>query len=240
MDGSGRLARVFVELADTLLDEFDPVDFLQLLADRCVELLDADAAGLVLADERGRLQVVAAAPERAHLLELLGLAVREGPCRDTFTSDEPLTGVDLAAAPQRWPRFAGAALDAGFRTVHVLPMRLRHEVIGALVLVTEEVRPLSDDGLAVGRAMADVATIGLLRERTLRDQQVVAEQLRSALTSRVLIEQAKGALAERLGIGVDEAFTRLRAHARRHGATLTSVATAVVEGTVHQDLLLTS
>jgi GAF domain-containing protein len=232
MNGYERLGQVFVELADTLVDEFDPVDFLQTLTDRSVELLGADAAGLMLADQRGALQLMASTLERARDLELFELQVREGPCLDCFASGRPIVNVELAEAHPRWPVFTPAAVEAGFRATHALPMRLRHEVVGAMNLFMVEPGRLDAQHVAIGQAMADVATIGLLHERNLREQTVLSEQLQAALHSRVLIEQAKGVLAARAGVDVAEAFVRMRGHARRHGLPLTAVATAVIEGSV--------
>ena len=237
MDGYERLAQVFVELADTLVDDFDQVDFLQTLTDRSVELLGADAAGLMLADQRGALQLMASTTERARDLELFELQVREGPCLDCFASGRAVVNVDLTEARERWPVFTPAAVGAGFRATHALPLRLRRQVLGAVNLFTVEPRRLDDVHLAIGQAMADVATIGLLHERNLREQAVLSEQLQAALHSRVLIEQAKGVLAARAGIGVAEAFVRMRAHARRHGVPLTGVAAAVIDGTLDDRVL---
>ena len=237
MDGPKRLAEVFVELADTLVAEFDMVDLLQTLTERCVELLHADAAGLMLADERGELRLMAATTERMRVVELLELQVNEGPCRDCFVTGKAVTNVDLAAARERWPQFTAAAVAAGFGGTHALPMRLRGRVIGALNLFTDEHVGLSDEDVAVGQAMADIATIGLIHERTLREQTVVSEQLQSALHSRVLVEQAKGVLAAQAGIRVDDAFQRMRDHARHNGLTLTAVATGIVEGTLDTRIL---
>jgi len=238
MDGSQRLAQVFVELADTLVEEFDVVDLLQMLTERCVELLHADAAGLMLADERGNLRLMASSTERMRLVELFELQVDEGPCRDCYLTGRAVTNVSLSDANDRWPVFTAAAMAAGFDRTHALPMRLRGRVIGALNLFTDEAVDLSDDDIAIGQAMADVATIGLLNERNLREQTVLSEQLQTALHSRVLIEQAKGVLAARTGVGVDAAFTRMRDHARHTGLTLTSVATAVVDGSLEARVLL--
>lgn len=238
MNGSKRLANVFVELADTLVDEFDTVDFLQMLIDRCVELLDVDAAGLMLADQRGSLQLMASTVERARLLELFELQAEEGPCLDSFTTGGPVTNVDLAEAQDRWPRFSPAAVEAGFGGTHALPMRLRRQVIGALNLFTDRQAALDEDAVAIAQAMADVATIGLLHERNLAEQTLLSEQLQTALNSRVLIEQAKGVLAARAGISVADAFTRMRTHARRDGVTLTAVAAALVEGSLDASSLV--
>src|SRR4051794_36038275 len=227
-----RLAEVFVELADTLVEEFDVVDFLQTLTERCVELVDTDAAGLMLTDQRGNLQVVAYTDESARLLELFELQKAEGPCLDCFATGQVIANVDLDASTSRWPVFTERALETGFTYSHALPLRLRGQVLGALNLFTVEPRTLTDDHIAVAQGMADIATIGLLHERALRDQLVLAEQLQTALHSRIVIEQAKGVLSARAGISVGEAFRRMRTHARRTGVQLTGVAEAVVGGTL--------
>jgi len=228
-----RLAEVFVELADTLVEEFDVVDFLQTLTERCVELVDTDAAGLMLDDQRGNLRVIAYTDESARLLELFELQKAEGPCLDCFATGQVIANVDLTASRSRWPVFTEAALGSGFAYSHALPLRLRRQVVGALNLFTVERRALTDDHLAVAQGMADIATISLLHERALRDQFVLAEQLQTALHSRIVIEQAKGVLSARAAISVSEAFRRLRTHARRTGEQLTTVAEAVVTGSLH-------
>jgi transcriptional regulator with GAF, ATPase, and Fis domain len=227
-----RLVQVFVELADTLVDEFDVVDFLQVLTERCVELVDTDAAGLMLDDQRGGLHVVAATSESARLLELFELQKDEGPCLDCFATGQVIANIDLDAAGSRWPLFAAAAREAGFATSHAFPLRLRRQVIGALNLFTVARTRLDDDQLAVARGLADIATIGLLHERAVHDQVVLSEQLQTALQSRILIEQAKGVVSARAAISVAEAFRLLRTHARRTGRPLTEVAEAVVAGTL--------
>ncbi|TFV72955.1 ANTAR domain-containing protein [Blastococcus sp. CT_GayMR19] len=232
MDGYERLGQVFVELADTLVDDFDPVDFLQTLTDRSVELLGADAAGLTLADQRGTLRLVASTMEEARELEVFELQVREGPCLDCFDTGRQVVNVELSEAYQRWPTFTPVAVAAGFLATHALPLRLRTQVVGAMNLFTAEPGRLDDEHIAIGQAMADVATIGLLHERNLREQTTLSVQLQAALHSRVLIEQAKGVLAARAGIGVAEAFVRMRSYARRSGLSLTAVAAAVVDGSM--------
>jgi hypothetical protein len=232
-----RLAEVFVELADTLVEEFDVVDFLQTLTERAVELVDADSAGLMLDDQRGRLQVVAYTDEPTRTLELLELQNEEGPCLDCFASGERLANIDLASAHQRWPRFAASATAAGFATVHAVPLRLRRQVIGALNLFARSRTPLPGEQVAVVQGLADVATIGLLHERAVRDQVVLAEQLQTALQSRVLLEQAKGVLSARTGLDVSGAFQLLRNYARRTGQSLTTVAEAVLAGSLLPDEL---
>jgi transcriptional regulator with GAF, ATPase, and Fis domain len=230
-----RLAEVFVELADTLVEEFDVVDFLQTLTERCVELIDTDAAGLMLDDQRGNLRVIAYTDESTRLLELFELQKAEGPCLDCFATGQVIANVDLTASRSRWPVFTEAALGSGFAYSHALPLRLRRQVVGALNLFTVERAELTADHLAVAQGMADIATIGLLHERALRDQVVLAEQLQTALHSRIVIEQAKGVLSARAAISVGEAFTRMRTHARRTGEPLTTVAEAVVTGALDDD-----
>lgn len=232
-----RLAETFVELADTLVDDFDLVEFLHLLVDRCVALLDVSAAGLMLADSRGRLQVMASSTENMRLLELFQLQNDDGPCLECFDTGIPVSHPDLAEAADRWPQFARAATVSGYRTVHALPMRLRSEVLGAFNLFHTEPGQLRPAVIRIGQAMVDVAAIGLIQERSLRRHETLNEQLQTALDSRVLIEQAKGVLAERRGIDPGEAFTLLRSQARAHNRRLTDLAAAVVDGTITVDEL---
>jgi transcriptional regulator with GAF, ATPase, and Fis domain len=224
------LSDTFVELADTMVTDFDVIDFLHLLTDRSVALLAAAAAGVLLADPRGELRVAAASSEEAGLLELFQLQNDQGPCLECFRTGQPVTAADLTGAAQRWPRFAQAATHAGFGTVQALPMRLRGQVIGALNLFRAEPGPFDPVDLRIGQALADVATIGLLHERNVRRRETVAEQLQGALNSRVTIEQAKGKLAERLGIDMDRAFSMLRDYARNTNQRLTDVARTFVDG----------
>jgi transcriptional regulator with GAF, ATPase, and Fis domain len=218
------LSDTFVDLADTMVAEFDIIDFLHMLTDRTVRLLAASAAGVVLADPRGELRLAAASSEEAELLELFQLQNDQGPCLECFRTGRPVTAADLTSPGQRWPRFALAAARSGFRTVEALPMRLRDQVIGALNLFRAEPGPLDPADLRIGQALADVATIGLLHERNVRRRETVAEQLQAALNSRVVIEQAKGKLAERLSIDMDRAFAMLRDYARTTNQRLTDVA----------------
>lgn len=226
------LVETFVELADTLVDEFDPVEFMHLLADRCVDLLDVAAAGLLLSANGGELRVVGASSERARLLELFQLQNLSGPCFESYRSGRPVTVPDLAGGTQRWPDFAAVARQAGFAAVHAVPMRLREQTIGALNLFAATPGRLDEEKSEVAQAMADIATIGLLQERALRSSELLAEQLQNALRSRVLIEQAKGVLAERLRVDVDEAFVALRGYSRRNNQRITAVAERVIAGTI--------
>jgi GAF domain-containing protein len=234
MDGQ-LLSETFVELTDTMVADFDVIDFLHVLTSRSAELLDVSAAGLLVADPRGDdprggLRVVAASSEAARSLELFQLQSDQGPCLDCFRSGQPVTATDLSA-DQRWPRFAAAAGQAGFTAVQALPMRLREQVIGALNLFRATPGAFDPASVRVGQALADVATIGLLHERSMRRSDTLNEQLQTALNSRVVIEQAKGKLAERLGIDMNQAFTLLRDQARNRNQRLSDLARAFVNGT---------
>jgi transcriptional regulator with GAF, ATPase, and Fis domain len=225
------LSETFVELTDTMVADFDVIDFLHVLTDRSVQLLDVSAAGLLLADPRGELRVVAASSEAARLLELFQLQDDQGPCLDCFRTGRPVAAADLAVAAPRWPRFAPAARRAGFAAVQALPMRLREQVIGALNLFRAEPGTFAPASVRVGQALADVATISLLHERGMRHSDILNEQLQAALNSRVVIEQAKGKLAERLGVDMDQAFDLLRHRARTTNRRLSDLARAFIDGT---------
>ena len=227
-----RLAATFVELADSLVEDFDVVNLMVLLTERCVELLDAAAAGLLLTDLTGSLHLVAATSEAVEAVEIFQVQNEEGPCQDCFTTGRPVTTRDLAEDGDRWPRFAPVAAAAGFRAANALPMRLRGEVIGALNLFRVEPVALERNEVTTAQALADVATIALLQSRAVRDSRMVSEQLQEALTSRIAIEQAKGIVAQSLGIDLDQSFSRLRAFARSNGRRLTDVAQDVIDGKV--------
>ena len=223
-----RLADVFVEVADTLVAEFDLIEFLQMVTSRTAELVEAAAAGLLLSDHQGSLQFMAASDETTKLLELFQVQHHEGPCLDCFRSGVPVTNADLAEAAGRWPLFAPRAVRAGFRSVHAIPLRLRNDTVGALNLFGTGAGRLERNEVHIVQALADVATIGLLQERTIRRGEVLTEQLQSALNSRVVIEQAKGAVAQIYAVSVDDAFELLRGYARRHQLRLGDVARALV------------
>jgi len=225
------LAETFLQLADTIVDDFDVHDVLTTLSGRCVELLDASATGVLLADVHGTLQVVAASSETAKLLEMLQLQNEEGPCLDAFRTGKPVTHSDLAST-NPWPRFGRAATAGGFRSVHAFPMRLRDIVLGTLNLFMANPGPLSDADVAVAQAFAHAATIALLQDKAASDAQELTAQLQGALNSRIIIEQAKGTIAERDGIEMDEAFDRLRSYARTHSKKLADIAQAVVAHTL--------
>ena len=232
-----QLTRTFVDLADTLVDEFDVIELLHVLTGRCVELLGVDAAGVMLADPHGQLRVAAASSERARMLELFELQNDEGPCLDAFRTGRQVSYVDLTGGRSPWPNFAPHAVAEGFSSVHAVPMRLRQQVIGALNLFGQPSRQLDAEDVRVAQAFADIATIAILQERLVRDREVLATQLQTALDSRVVIEQAKGVLAERLGFDMDTAFSTLRDAARRANRRLSDVARDVVATRGSTDLL---
>jgi hypothetical protein len=225
-----RVREAFIELTDTLVTDFDIIDFLERLADRCAELLGVSACGVMIADYLGVLNLVAASSEEARLVELAQLQGLEGPCMDAYRTGRAIQQPDLTGPGQPWPGFARAARESGFAAVHALPMRLREQTLGAVNLFSERPGPLDEDTLALGQALADAASIGILHQRALARQEIVAEQLQTALNSRIVIEQAKGFLAERLAVSVDAAFGLLRGYARDRNRKLTEVATDIVEG----------
>ncbi|MGQ0843916.1 MAG: GAF and ANTAR domain-containing protein [Sporichthyaceae bacterium] len=225
-----RLAETFVGLADTLVDDFDLLDFLYTLVDRCMELLDVSAVGLMLVDGRGRLTVMASSSEETRLLELFQLQNDQGPCLEAFRTATAVHSADLQTQTERWPRFAPEAVRANFRAVHALPMRLRSDTIGALNLFHTDPGGLDLSDARIGQALVDVATIGLMQVDLGRRREVLVSQLQTALNTRVAVEQAKGILAERHRTTPAEAFTALRSHARRTNRKLTDLANAVIAG----------
>jgi GAF domain-containing protein len=225
------LARTFIELADTLVADFDLIEFLSMLADRCVELLGAAEVALVLAAPRG-LQVMASSTERIRVTELLEVQFEEGPCFECSRIGLPVLNQTLASADGRWPRFAPMARESGFQMVHALPLRLRDEVIGAMNVFDTSFRELTLTESNLLRAFADAATIGILQERTVKQKSDLSIQLQGALNSRIAVEQAKGIVAERLKVDMDTAFGMIRKHARSHNTLLSTVAGDLVRGSL--------
>jgi len=223
-----RLAGVFVEVADTLVADFDVVDFLHLITTRAAELVPDSAVGLMLADHQGRLRFMGASTEATRLLELFQLQNDQGPCLDCFRTGVGVVNADLHDGDTPWPRFAPRAVEAGFRSVHAVPLRLRSETIGALNVFGRQPTRLEPADAHLVQALADVATIGLMQERAIRRNELLAEQLQTALNSRIVVEQAKGALAQMHGVSVDQAFELLRSYARSTGTRLSDVARRIV------------
>jgi hypothetical protein len=228
-DREAEVADAFVSLASSLANGYDVVDLLSQLTAECVRLLNVPAAGLLLADGLGVLHLLAASSERMRLLELFQLQRDEGPCRDCFHSGAPVSVPDLDEERERWPQFVPAALEAGFASVHAVPMRWRDEVLGSLGLFGTDVGALEPRDLALGQALADVATVALVQEQAAVDRIAVNDQLQQALTSRIVIEQAKGLLAQQGDLDMLTAFAILRRYARDHNRRLTDLAQEVVE-----------
>lgn len=233
-----RIVETFVEFADTLVAGFDVVEFLHRVAERCVELLDCVEAGVLIADPAGALRVMASSSERTDALELLQAQNAEGPCFECYQQGAVVLSEDLGADARRWPLFAPEAVRAGFASVHAVPMRAHGEAIGALNLFRSKAGPLAGTDVPVSQGMADIAAIGLLNERQSRETHDTVGQLQRALQSRVVIEQAKGLLAERLHLNMDEAFARLRAYARTHSRRLSEVADELIDGRLNDGALI--
>jgi transcriptional regulator with GAF, ATPase, and Fis domain len=224
------LARTFVALADTLVADYDVVDLLDRLVGACVALLGVTAAGLLLDDQKGHLALIASSSEGTRLLEIFQLQKNEGPCLDCARTGTAVTSADLELDRDRWPVFVPEALAAGFRSVTALPLRLRDQTLGGLNMFSDTATLLASDDRDVAQALADVATIGVLQQRSAHRTTVLAEQLQHALNSRIVIEQAKGVLAERDHVPMEDAFATLRKHARDHNLKLSDVAFNVVRG----------
>jgi transcriptional regulator with GAF, ATPase, and Fis domain len=232
------LIHAFVGLADTLVDDYDVIDVLDRLAGYSVQLLAAESVGILLADAQATLRVVASTNEQTEWMELLQLQADEGPCVECYRSGAPVSVTDLTGAATRWPRFIAALARRGtYGSVHALPLRLRGHAIGTLNLFHHQTGALPEADLALGQALADVATIGILSERAIHRGEVLSEQLQIALNSRIVIEQAKGVLAQRGELGMDAAFDRLRRYARHHNLRLSEVASQVVLTDLAADVL---
>lgn len=229
MDRERSVSQLFIDLSDTLVSDFDLPAMLHSLVEGCAYVLAVDAAGVLLASSTDQLALSAASNEQMHVLELFELQARTGPCYSAYVDCAQVAVTDLETARDRWPEFVPRALELGFRSGYGFPLRLRGSAIGALNLFRESTEPLSEEDVHLAQSLADVATIGILQERSVSDAELRAEQLQYALDSRVLIEQAKGMLAERLGIEPATAFERIRTHARSRNMKLREVCQQVVE-----------
>jgi transcriptional regulator with GAF, ATPase, and Fis domain len=235
-----QLSDVFVTLADNLVNGFDIVDLMGQLVSSCVALLDCDAAGLLLADGDGNLRVMASSGEQVQMLELLEVQNSEGPCLECFRTGKAVAAVDLSAAvaDERWPRFSPAARSAGFSFVQAVPLRLREQTIGAMNLMFQGSYELSAGDGALAQALADVATIAVLQQRAMHERDVLTDQLQRALTHRLIIEQAKGVLAERGALTIDEAFSKLRDYCRYHRLAISGIAAKIVSSELNPSVII--
>ena len=227
-----RLFEALAKLADTLVAGYDVVELLQNLVESCEELLDVDAAGLLLSDSDGHLELLASTSEETRLVETIQLGAEAGPCIQCFHTGAVISVPDVLDAPSEWAAFSAVCIENGFTSVYAIPMRLRDETIGALNLLRREAGELNEQDAAAAQALADMATIGILHERTLRAADTVRSQLQTALNSRIVIEQAKGVLAQTQRITVDAAFVALRKHARDQQLPLSEVARRLVDRTL--------
>lgn len=234
------LAQTFVDVADTLVADFDIVDFLTVLTMRCVDLFDLAQAGLLLGNGPGGVRVAASSSHEMRLLELFEIQHDDGPCLDCFHTGEAVSCEDLRLATERWTRFAPEAVASGWLSAYALPMRLRDETIGSLNLLRAEPGVIDPADLIAAQALADVATIGILQHRAAEEHRLLAEQLQYALDSRVAIEQAKGLLGQHTGLDMVGAFSLLRAYARDRNQKLVDVAHSVVDRTLDVDALAPS
>ncbi len=225
-----QLAEAFVALADTMVDDYDVIELLHTLVERCSALLDATDAGILLPNAAGELEVAASTNERSRLISLLQLGEGEGPCVEAYRTGRLITVDDIASTYARWPSFAIAAAETGYASMHAIPLRLRKETIGSLNLFRDRTGGFSENDAVAAQALADVATIGILHERSLRESGIARSQLQHALDSRIVIEQAKGVIAQTENVDMDTAFQVIRATARSSGTRLSEVARRIVEG----------
>jgi transcriptional regulator with GAF, ATPase, and Fis domain len=230
-----KLLATFVKLADTLVADYDVVDLLQNLVDICENLLDTAAAGILLAAANGELEVIVSTSEASWLVETMQLAAEAGPCIESFQTGRVVSLPDIAQAPEAWALFRDSALKQGFASVHAIPLRLRETTIGTLNLLRETAGELETSDAMAAQAFADVATIGILHERSLRETSVLADQLQTALNRRTIIEQAKGVVAHTNGVPMDEAFGLIRNYARSHQLPISQVAARLVDMTLTLD-----
>jgi transcriptional regulator with GAF, ATPase, and Fis domain len=226
------LVTTFVTLADSLVAGYDVIDLLQTLVERATALFDASSAGIILGPDVDHLEVIASTSENSRIVGLLQLRAGEGPCVEAVTSGRVVSVGNESEMRDRWPSFAAAATGSGYESVHAIPLRLRQQIIGSLNLFRDHPGALNERDAIAAQALADVATIGVLQERTIHDSSVVREQLRRALDTRIVIEQAKGVIAYTHDLDMDAAFRLIRHHARSTQTPLSAVAAGVVDGSV--------
>ncbi|MFJ5049950.1 ANTAR domain-containing protein [Streptomyces sp. NPDC088719] len=237
MSREQQVSEVFVKVADSLIDDFDVIDFLEELCAHCVSLLDVSAAGILLGNEKSLLHTVAASDENTHLLELFAVQHDQGPCVDCYETGKARANIDLhdLADTGSWPAFAEQARDSGFQTSHVFPLRLRSRAVGAMNLFHTSRQPLSPQDASLAQALADIATIALLQQRDIGQEQLEKSQLQRALSSRIVIEQAKGILAERGNVTPDNAYNALRAYARGRQLRVSDCARQIIDQSLDTD-----
>ena len=231
-----QLADTFVSLADTLVDDFDLLDFLGLLAEKASQHLNVAAAGVILTDQRGGWRPTATSDESPELVALFTTGAFQGPCRECVRTGSWITIANLAEHDQRWPDFAAQATQAGYQAAAAVPMRSRRQIIGSLTLLNTTPDGVDEASLALGQALADMATIGLLQQHAAHRGDLLAEQLQAVLHHRVVLEQAKGSLAEHSNLTPHTAYRLLRDYARSQGQHLSELARHIATTTDLADL----
>jgi transcriptional regulator with GAF, ATPase, and Fis domain len=226
------LVHTFVTLADSLVAPYDIIDLLQTLVDRTTELFDASASGIILGPDDQHLEIIVSTSETSRIVGLMQLRAGEGPCVEAVTTGQVVSVANTAEIHDRWPTFAAAAEGSGYLSVHAIPLRLRGETIGSLNLFRDREGALNDSDAVAAQALADVATISVLQERTIRDGTIIREQLQRALDSRVVIEQAKGVIAHTHGLDMDEAYRLIRHHSRSAQTAMSAVAVGIIDGSI--------
>lgn len=228
-DREAEIATTLIRLADTIVDGFDRYELLHDLSVSCARLLDADAAGVSIADGR-RLQFVVATSEDMATVERFQADHRQGPCFDAYLTGQHVSTPDLRATARRWPRWTRQALALGFAAADAFPLRLGEQTVGALDVYATQTRTLSPDDVALGAAFAHMAAIGLVHEQAIAEHRNVQAQLQHALDNRISIEQAKGIVAERLQIPVSQAFDLIRRFSRSHNVKVVKTSRQIVNG----------
>lgn len=228
-----RISAAFVAVADTLTTDFDVLDLLHTLVEQCTQILDTSAGGLMLMDGNGELQLMTSTSEAADFVEVMQLNASAGPCIECFRTGTAQSVPSIKDLGERWPDFQKAAIGGGFKSAHATPMRLRGQVIGTMNLFSTKRGALSERDAAVAQALTDVATIGILQERMVKEVNTMAEQLHKALDSRVLVEQAKGMIAHSLDMDMDAAFSAIRAYAHANKLTIRAVAEGVSDRSIN-------
>lgn len=227
------MVRAFVDLAGGLVGDFDVQDLLHRLAEHCVRLVDSmSACGVMLLDRTNVLSVVAAFPDVGRALDVAQLEVGDGPCLECVRTGRGVHSTDLIEDGARWPRWSRLAVARDFRTVYATPLRLGDQIIGTLNLFGPSPTDSTEQDLLIIRALADVATITILQQRSVSRAAALNTQLQTALASRIAVEQAKGVLSESLGVDMDEAFTILRHNSRSTNTKLTVLAGYLASGRI--------
>ena len=222
------LETTLVELAEALDERPSETGYAWVLTARLSERLAPAGVCFMLAIKVGGLAVTAASSDEVSKLAALQARLGEGPCIDCLRTGQEVLNAAVTAADDLWPSFVPAARASGFGTLSALPMRSREQAIGVIFWAAAEAQQLAGRDLRELRVLARMTAITLAQLRESRRNAMAAEQLQQALDSRVLIEQAKGAVAARLGVSPDRAFDLLRGYARQANLTLAEVSTQAI------------